>query len=74
MRVRWEDRLADALGILSGSTATTRARTPLKLVRGHSHPSEETERIIAECSGLTREEIAPRLEWSRDLAEFEVVS
>jgi uncharacterized protein (DUF433 family) len=73
MPVGWKDRIASNPKILRGKPRLQGTRIPVGLVLGYLAAGKTAEDIIAEFTGLTRDQIAACLDYARELAEFEAV-
>ncbi|OLC95162.1 MAG: hypothetical protein DMG35_14690 [Acidobacteria bacterium] len=73
MPVEWKRYIVSEPEILRGKPRLKGPRIPVGLVLGYLAAGKSAEDIIAELPGLTREQIAACLDYTRDLAEFEAV-
>ena len=72
MKVPWQDHIESTPGVLRGKPCINGTRTPVDLILGYLAAEKSSDEIIAEFPDLAREQIAPCLDYARELANFEV--
>jgi len=72
MQVNWRNHIESSPEILRGKPRIKDTRIPVSLVLGYLAEGKTPDEIIREYPDLTVEKIAACLDYSRDLAEFEV--
>ena len=73
MTVPWKQHIVSDPEILHGKPRIKGTRIPVGLVLGHLAAGKTSTDILAEFPDLTSEQIAARLDYARELAEFEGV-
>ncbi len=73
MPVQWKQHIVSDPEILRGKARIKGTRIPVGLVLGYLAAGETSADILAEFPDLTSEQIAARLDYARELAEFEAV-
>jgi uncharacterized protein (DUF433 family) len=74
MPVEWTRYIVSEPEVLRGKPRLKGTRIPVSLVLGYLAAGKSADEIIAEFTGLTREQIAACLDYARELAEFEASS
>ena len=72
MQIDWRKYIESNPEILRGKPRIKDTRIPVSLILGYLAEGKTPEEIIREYPDLTVEKIAACLDYSRDLAEFEV--
>lgn len=72
MPVKWQDHIVSSPEVLRGKPRISGTRIPAGLILGHLATGSTFEKIIQEYPELNRDQIAPCLDYARDLAEYEV--
>jgi uncharacterized protein (DUF433 family) len=70
--VDWKDHVTSDPAILRGKPHLKGTRIPVSLVLGYLAAGSSSDQIVAEFPELTHEQVAARLDYARDLAEFAV--
>jgi len=73
MTVQWKQHIVSDPEILRGNPRIKATRIPVGLVLGYLAAGKNSTDILAEFPDLTGEQIAPCLDYARELAEFEAV-
>jgi uncharacterized protein (DUF433 family) len=72
MQIDWRKHIESNPEILRGKPRIKDTRIPVSLILGYLAEGKTPDEIIHEYPDLTVEKIAACLDYSRDLAEFEV--
>ena len=74
MRPKWSDYIVSTPGTLRGKPRIQGARIPVSLVLGYLAAGYSVQQVIEELTDLTPTQITACLDYTRDLAEFEVIA
>ncbi|WP_347274026.1 DUF433 domain-containing protein [Candidatus Kuenenia sp.] len=72
MMVDWRNHIVSTSDVLRGKPRIKGTRIPVSLILGYLAAGEPIEKIMAEFTGITKEQIAACLDYARELSEYEV--
>ena len=72
MPIDWKQHIISDPEILRGKPRIKGTRIPVSLILGHLAAGETTDQILREFPDLNQDQIAACLDYTRDLAGFEV--
>ncbi len=70
--VDWRNHIVSTSDVLRGKPRIKGTRIPVSLILGYLAAGEPIEKIMAEFTGITKEQIAACLDYARELSEYEV--
>jgi uncharacterized protein (DUF433 family) len=74
MKVNWKDHIVSTPDVIRGKPRIKGTRIPVSLVLGYFAAGNTAEEIIDEFPDLNKDHIAACLDYTRELAEFEVAA
>ena len=74
MTINWKIYIVSSPDVIRGKPRIKGTRIPVSLILGHLAAGDSANKIIREYPDLNKEQIAARLDYARDLADFEVAA